>query len=54
MVMSPMGLGIKDRYVGEGQQRFSSQSIISLKKETPWFESATELYRPNDRRLSAK
>jgi hypothetical protein len=23
-------------------------------KKTPWFESASELYRPSDRRLSAK
>jgi hypothetical protein len=23
-------------------------------KQTPWSESASELYRPNDRRLSAK
>jgi hypothetical protein len=27
---------------------------ISLKKKTPWSESASELYRPSDRRLSAK
>jgi hypothetical protein len=25
-----------------------------LKKKTPWSESASELYRPSDRRLSAK
>jgi hypothetical protein len=27
---------------------------ISLQKKTPWSESASELYRPSDRRLSAK
>jgi hypothetical protein len=26
----------------------------SKKKKTPWSESASELYRPSDRRLSAK
>jgi hypothetical protein len=31
---------------------FSSQSIHT--KQTPWPESASELYRPSDRRLSAK
>jgi hypothetical protein len=25
-----------------------------IKKKTPWSESASELYRPSDRRLSAK
>jgi hypothetical protein len=28
--------------------------IIIIKKQTPWPESANELYRPSDRRLSAK
>jgi hypothetical protein len=28
--------------------------VSSVKKETPWPESASELYRPGDRRLSAK
>jgi hypothetical protein len=27
---------------------------IFIKKKTPWSESASELYRPSDRRLSAK
>jgi hypothetical protein len=27
---------------------------VLLKKLTPWLESASELYRPSDRRLSAK
>jgi hypothetical protein len=27
---------------------------LLLKKKTPWSESASELYRPIDRRLSAK
>jgi hypothetical protein len=29
-------------------------SIFTVKKKTPWSESASELYRPSDRRLSAK
>jgi CBS-domain-containing membrane protein len=28
--------------------------FIKKNKETPWPESASELYRPSDRRLSAK
>jgi hypothetical protein len=28
--------------------------IINTNKQTPWSESASELYRPGDRRLSAK
>jgi hypothetical protein len=28
MVMSPMGLGTKNHYAGEGQQQFSSQSVV--------------------------
>jgi hypothetical protein len=28
--------------------------IIKKKKKTPWLESASELYRPSDRRLSVK
>jgi hypothetical protein len=31
---------------------FSDRSIIN--KQTPWSESASELYRPSDRRFSAK
>jgi hypothetical protein len=30
------------------------QSNIKTKTKTPWSESASELYRPSDRRLSAK
>jgi hypothetical protein len=29
-------------------------AIHKQNKQTPWFESASELYRPSDRRLSAK
>jgi hypothetical protein len=28
--------------------------LIHKKKKTPWSESASELYRPSDRRFSAK
>jgi hypothetical protein len=28
--------------------------LTTTKKQTPWSESASELYRPSDRRLSAK
>jgi hypothetical protein len=31
-----------------------TQKCCLLKQKTPWPESASELYRPNDRRLSAK
>jgi hypothetical protein len=30
------------------------KTMIQKKKKTPWRESASELDRPNDRRLSAK
>jgi hypothetical protein len=30
------------------------EAFIKKKKQTPWSESASELYRPSDRRLSAK
>jgi hypothetical protein len=41
------------------QYRLSSpgspfHAVRSTKKKTPWSESASELYRPSDRRLSAK
>jgi hypothetical protein len=32
----------------------SMDNVEQLKKKTPWSESASELYRPRDRRLSAK
>jgi hypothetical protein len=28
--------------------------VMQLKEKTPWSESASELYRPSDRRFSAK
>jgi hypothetical protein len=28
--------------------------LLNIKKKTPWSESTSELYRPSDRRLSAK
>jgi hypothetical protein len=31
-----------------------SRTLRSLDTDTPWSEFASELYRPNDRRLSAK
>jgi hypothetical protein len=31
-----------------------TKHTITTNKETPWPESASELYRPSDRRLSAK
>jgi hypothetical protein len=33
---------------------FSCKIRTKLKNQTPWPESASELYRPSDRRLSAK
>jgi hypothetical protein len=38
-------------YGGNGNKTYE---IIKLKKQTPWSESASELYRPSGRRLSAK
>jgi hypothetical protein len=36
-------------------QLLSAKYIFNIKKtKTPWPESASELYRPSDRRLSAK
>jgi hypothetical protein len=32
----------------------SDSQCIERKEQTPWPESANELYRPSDRRLSAK
>jgi hypothetical protein len=34
--------------------RLSYSTAYLQKTETPWSESASELYRPSDRRLSAK
>jgi hypothetical protein len=35
--------------------QLSTDTVMQIKRnETPWPESASELYRPNDRRLSAK
>jgi hypothetical protein len=38
------------------KQKFILQHFqgFHIKKKTPWSESASELYRPSDRRLSAK
>jgi hypothetical protein len=33
---------------------FMSKGGENKKKKTPWSESVSELYRPSDRRLSAK
>jgi hypothetical protein len=33
---------------------FTAQNIQQTNKQTPWSESASELYRPSDRRLSEK
>jgi hypothetical protein len=34
--------------------RKEKSSIYVINSKTPWSESASELYRPSDRRLSAK
>jgi hypothetical protein len=48
---SSLGLGANsthdDYFIGK-------RSLNVLKLKTPWSESASELYRPSDRRLSAK
>jgi hypothetical protein len=59
-----MGLGPnarKDRENKEGKHKGKLSKVRegmrtegSRKKKTPWSESASELYRPSDRRLSAK
>jgi hypothetical protein len=36
------------------RERTTPTEQITLKKKTPWSESASELFRPSDRRLSAK
>jgi hypothetical protein len=36
------------------QVRFSSVAVRYRSKKTPWPQSASELYRPSDRRLSAE
>jgi hypothetical protein len=54
------GSGIRNGYADEHQQQFTqnrkstSSRQTKNKKQTPWSESASELYRPSDRRLSAK
>jgi hypothetical protein len=49
---------VQGRYIEVGKDlKFclrSEQDIQILKKKTPWPESASELYRPSERRLSAK
>jgi hypothetical protein len=32
----------------------STRVVVKILKKTPWHESASELYRPSDRRLSEK
>jgi hypothetical protein len=34
--------------------RYATTTSRAFKKKTPWSESASELYRPSDRRFSAK
>jgi hypothetical protein len=48
-----------NRYVNTNLYNINRQSakhphLAHLKKHTPWPESASELYRPSDHRLSAK
>jgi hypothetical protein len=39
----------------KGRSNFGNQCPMQMRfKKTPWPESATEQYRPSDRRLSAK
>jgi hypothetical protein len=39
----------------ESYHKIESLNLVTLPyKKTPWFESASEIYRPSDRRLSAK
>jgi hypothetical protein len=49
---------IDDNFCGGGWRNrtyYMKVRIIIIKKtKTPWSESASELYRPSDRRLSAK
>jgi hypothetical protein len=52
----------RERYIRVGQREGLLYGLSStwqtrrqlLKKKTPWSESASELYRPSDRRFSAK
>jgi hypothetical protein len=34
--------------------KWQGMEVVADKKKTPWSESASELYRPSNRRLSAK
>jgi hypothetical protein len=49
-----MMLGVDDRraYPEEKKNKIIFPSKLK-KKKTPWSETASELYRPSDRRLSA-
>jgi hypothetical protein len=41
-------------WISHGQEFAESGKLSEVKKKTPWSESASELYRPSDRPLSAK
>jgi hypothetical protein len=54
----PISRGGKHKYIvrtnGVGSEECSTDKKNKKKKRTPWSESTNELYRPSDRRLSAK
>jgi hypothetical protein len=49
-----MGAESADFFFDCSYLKVNTDDGISYVKETPWPESASELYRPSDRRLSAK
>jgi hypothetical protein len=45
---------LKEDCAGCALDKGEEEDIQTNKKQTPWSESASELYRPSDLRLSAK
>jgi hypothetical protein len=54
VVPLPTAVWVKVAHVSERIGLAKSGFLYNILKKTPWPESASELYHPSDRRLSAK
>jgi hypothetical protein len=48
------GTHTREQFFEKSSPEMAVIIMLDITKKTPWSESASELYRPSDRRLSAK